>query len=48
MEKINEMEGHYIVSGCSKDNRNIALKLFDTDRQFMITDLNEKVLKNLY
>jgi len=44
MKKINKMEGHYIISGCGRVGRNIALELFDSDRKFVITDLDEKVL----
>ncbi|MEQ8550589.1 MAG: potassium channel protein [Cyclobacteriaceae bacterium] len=45
MKKINKMEGHYIISGCGRVGRNIALELFDTERNFVITDIDQKVLE---
>lgn len=46
MEKrINKLEGHYIVAGCGRVGRNIALELFQTEKEFVLADAKEDALE---
>ncbi|MFY0600934.1 MAG: potassium channel protein [Cyclobacteriaceae bacterium] len=45
MKKIEKMNGHYIICGCGRVGKNIALELFQTEREFVLTDLSDEVLE---
>lgn len=45
LKKIEKLNGHYIICGCGRVGRNIALELFQTERKFIMTDLSEEVLE---
>lgn len=44
LKKIEKLNGHYIICGCGRVGRNIALELFQTERKFVMTDLSDSVL----
>ncbi|WP_258102912.1 TrkA family potassium uptake protein [Marinoscillum sp. MHG1-6] len=46
INKIKKLEGHYIICGCGRVGRNIALELYKTNRPFVLTDISDKVLEN--
>lgn len=45
LKKIEKLQGHYIICGCGRVGKNIALELFQTERPFVITDLSEEILE---
>lgn len=45
MKKISQMQGHYIICGCGRVGRNIAMELYQTNRPFVLTDISEHVLE---
>lgn len=46
MKKISQMEGHYIICGCGRVGKNIAIELHQTNRPFIVTDTSEEVLED--
>lgn len=47
-KKISQMEGHYIICGCGRVGKNIALELSQTNRSFIVTDTSEEVLEEFH
>ncbi|MEO9475426.1 MAG: potassium channel protein [Cyclobacteriaceae bacterium] len=45
ISKIKKMQGHFIICGCGRVGRNIALELYETDRPFVMTDIDDEVLE---
>lgn len=46
-KKVARMEGHYIVCGGGRVGGNIAKELSATDREFVIADIKEEVIKHV-
>ena len=46
-KKIDKMEDHYIICGCGRVGRNIAIELYKTDRDFVMVDRDENTLEKL-
>ncbi len=45
-KKVSKMEGHYIICGGGRVGGNIAVELSQTDREFVIADVKEDVIKH--
>ena len=46
-KKVAKMEGHYIVCGGGRVGSNIARELAQTEREFVIADVKEEVIKHV-
>jgi voltage-gated potassium channel len=44
-KKIEKMDGHYIICGVGRVGKNIAEELIQTERPFVLADLNETLLE---
>ncbi len=47
VKQIKKLKDHYIVCGCGRVGRNIALELFATNRPMVISDLHMEILDHL-